>query len=173
MMLDLQHRQGAVVIHLRTAATTALNFELLDSLAAAIVYIGPDRPIVLTGEGNVFAYDLNLAPGPARPNALERLSGVLGAVHDHPLPVVAAINGDAVGTGYALAEAADLRIMSGGVVQPSSQQATRFHPKTAVAAGLVDLHCSPGHLVDLALRLATRSCSQTALVGGRQGSTAA
>lgn len=163
-MLDLEHRQEAAVVRIRASAGV-LEPELLDGLAAAIIYIGPDRPIVLTGDGGVFAHDLDPAPGPARTNALNRLPGVLAALRAHPLPVVAAINGDAIGAGYTLAEAADLRIMSGGVLQPMARHAMHLRPSAAAAAGLVEFHCSPGHLLDLALRLAAHGRPQTAMAG--------
>lgn len=163
-MLDLQHRNEAVVVRIRATPSGVLNAELLDGLAAAITYIGPDRSIVLTGEDGVFAPDLPVH-GRARAEAVNRLPGVLGALRAHPCPVVAAINGDAIGAGFALAEAADARIMSGGVVETSARRAAHFRPRAAMAAGLVELHCSPGHLLDLALRLAGGSPSQTALAG--------
>ncbi|MFF1610317.1 enoyl-CoA hydratase-related protein [Amycolatopsis sp. NPDC058278] len=162
-MLDLDYRRDAIVVRIRTATPAVLDSVLLDGLAAAITYIGPRRPIVLTGVGGVFAPDVETAPCPARTDALNRLPGVLSALRSHPLPMVAAINGDAIGAGYALAETADVRIMSGGAVEPSSRRALRLQPRAAVAAGLVELHCSPGHLIDLALRLAAQP--QGALAG--------
>ncbi|WP_329047389.1 enoyl-CoA hydratase-related protein [Amycolatopsis sp. NBC_01488] len=162
-MLDLDYRRDAIVVRIRTATPGVLDAAVLDGLAAAITYIGPGRPIILTGDGDVFAPDVDPAPGPARTDAQNRLRNVVSALRSHPLPVVAAINGDAIGAGYALAEAAGVRIMSGGAVEPSSRRARRFPARAAVAAGLVELHCSPGHLIDLALRLAAHQ--QPALAG--------
>ncbi len=142
-MLELNYRREAIVVRIQAPT---LDVELLDGLAAAIAYIGPERPIILTGVGDVFAPDLDPLP-----ETRNRLSEVLGALRRHPLPVVAAINGDTIGAGYALAEAADVRIMAGGVIQPS---ATRLDATAAVAAGLVELHCAPARLLGLALRLA-------------------
>jgi enoyl-CoA hydratase len=150
-MLDLHWRGNVVVVRFRAAGV--LDLEVLDGLSAALAYIGPGRPIVLTGTGTVFAPGADPAPGPARAAVLARLPEVLGALRAHPMPVVAAINGDATGAGFSLAEAAGFRIMSGGVVH---RGATRYTAREAVAAGLVELHCSPARLLDLALRQAAR-----------------
>ncbi|GAB3375792.1 enoyl-CoA hydratase-related protein [Amycolatopsis echigonensis] len=127
----LEYRNGTVVVRFRAGET--------GQLVAALAYAGR-RPVVLTGIGRQFAPDLGAGPA-------------LAAVREHPAPVVAAINGDAIGAGYALAEAADLRIMSGGVVHPSGWPQP-LDAAAAVAAGLVDLHCPPARLLSLAVRLA-------------------
>ncbi|TNC21553.1 enoyl-CoA hydratase/isomerase family protein [Amycolatopsis alkalitolerans] len=156
-MLDLEYKPGAILIRIRAGARDALTAELLDSLAAAVAYVGPGRPIVLTGAGGVFAPDVSPVPGPVRAAPLHRLPQVLAALRAHPLPVVAALNGDAVGAGYELARAADARIMSGGIIRPSSESAVRYCPAAAVAAGLVDRCCAPAELIDVALRQVGRS----------------
>ncbi|WP_037370752.1 enoyl-CoA hydratase-related protein [Amycolatopsis orientalis] len=129
----LEYRNGTVVVRFRAGET--------DHLAAALAYAGP-RPVVLTGTAREFAPDLGTG-----------LRSALAAVRDHPAPVVAAVNGDAIGAGYELAEAADLRIMSGGVVHPAGWPHA-LGPAAAVAAGLVDLQCPPARLLSLAVRLA-------------------
>ncbi|GHE89084.1 hypothetical protein GCM10017786_21410 [Amycolatopsis deserti] len=149
-MLDLHYQSGAVVVRIRTAPRP-LDTELLDGLAAAITYIGPAHPIVLTGAHGVFAPDVAPTGVPARAAVLERLPLVLEALRSHPLPVVAALNGDAIGAGYRLAEAAGVRIISGGVVQPAPPRGVRYGPRAAVAAGLADVHCAPGDLIGAAL----------------------
>ncbi|MDQ0381254.1 enoyl-CoA hydratase/isomerase family protein [Amycolatopsis thermophila] len=161
MMLDLHYQSGAVVVRIRTAPG-ALSAELLDGLAAALTYIGPGHPVVLTGAHDVFAPDVEPVGVPARAAALERLPLVLDALRAHPLPVVAAVNGDAVGAGYRLAEAADLRIISGGVVHPAPPRGIRYGARAAVAAGLADVHCAPDALIRLAVGHAT---ARTALAG--------
>ncbi|WP_020659643.1 enoyl-CoA hydratase-related protein [Amycolatopsis benzoatilytica] len=143
----LEYRNGTVVLRLRTGEA-GLDTAALDALVAALAYAGP-RPIVLTGAGRRFAPDL--AAGVER----AALTAALAAVRRHPAPVVAAMNGDAVGAGYALAEAADLRIMSGGVVHPDGWPQP-VEAAAATAAGLVDLQCPPARLLGFAVRLAAR-----------------
>ncbi|NBH02585.1 hypothetical protein [Amycolatopsis sp. SID8362] len=80
-MLELQYSRGVVVVRVRPAPSGSLNRELLDRLGAALAYIGPDRAIVLTGTGDVFAPDLPAADGLARTTALSRLREVRSAVN--------------------------------------------------------------------------------------------
>ncbi|RSM72954.1 hypothetical protein DL991_32675 [Amycolatopsis sp. WAC 01375] len=162
-MIDLEYRRETAVIRIRSTKSGVLDSELLDRLAAALAYIGPDRPIILTGDRDVFAPDLDPVAGLARTEGWKRLQCALNALRAHPCPIVAAINGDAIGAGYTLAEAADMRIMSGGIVRPSTRSGESFYAKAAAEAGLVELHCSPGNLLDLALRLAAHDRSRAAL----------
>ncbi|UKD57009.1 enoyl-CoA hydratase-related protein [Amycolatopsis sp. FU40] len=132
----LEYRNGTVVVRFLAEET--------GHLAAALAYAGP-LPVVLTGTARQFAPDLGAG-----------LRSAAAAVRKHPAPVVAAVNGDAIGAGYALAEAADLRIMSGGVVHPAGWPRP-LDAAAAAAAGLVDLQCPPARLLSLAVRLAGRA----------------
>lgn len=70
---------------------------------------GGARVLVVTGEGTAFCSgaDLGGVYGEAFRAALY---GMLGAITSAPVPVVAAVNGPAIGAGTQLAIAADLRI---------------------------------------------------------------
>ncbi|WP_235875768.1 enoyl-CoA hydratase-related protein [Saccharopolyspora terrae] len=150
LMLDLEHRDVAVLVRIRPADRRVLTAELLDSLTEALAYIGPDRAVVLTGARGVFAPDLDPVEGPSRDAARLALPAALSALRAHPLPVVAALNGDAVGAGYALAAAADVRIMSTGTVQPASGFGPHRTPES-FALGSVDFRCTAAELISLAL----------------------
>lgn len=163
-MLDLEYRNGTVVIRFRPAPRGILTAELLDSVAEAIAYVGGEFPLVLTGSGGVFAPDLDPREGPARHAASSRLPRVLRALRTHPLPVVAAVNGDATGAGYLLARAADLRIMSGGLIRPTPNSVP-YGVAAAAAAGLVEHRSEPRNLLDAALRRAG-GLRRTAIVTG-------
>ncbi|KAA9160043.1 hypothetical protein FPZ12_018295 [Amycolatopsis acidicola] len=146
-MLDVEYWTAAALVRIRRAPRGVLSADLLDGLGAAVGYIG-DRPIVLTGSGGVFAPDLDPAP-----EAASRLADVLSAFRAHASPVVAAINGDAIGAGYALASAARARVMSGGDICPVPG-GSRFSVAAALAEGLVERACAPADLLGEALHLA-------------------
>lgn len=152
IMLDLHYRRGVVVVRFRP------DPGLLDRLGAALAYIGSRRSIVLTGTGAVFAPDLATGEGAG-------LTEVLDALRAHPLPVVAAINGDAIGTGWALAEAADVRVMSGGVIQPDPAAAVCYRVRAALATGLVEYATTPANLLTDAMTLAGRLEPQIVAAG--------
>ncbi len=112
-MLDLEERDGVAVIHLHGAGHNRLDTALLRRLAAALEFVGPTRPVVLTGHRRTFAIGAEVA---ATPELLAAQDVALRAVAEHQAPVVAAVNGDALDTGFALAAAADVRLMDGGLI---------------------------------------------------------
>ncbi|RBM17149.1 hypothetical protein DI005_22935 [Prauserella sp. PE36] len=149
-MIDLEYQAGTIVIRTRTGPV--LTGEVLEGLSAAITYVGAVHPIVLTGADGVFAPDLDPMIGPGRTRARTYLWRVLRELRAHPLPVVAAVNGDAVGAGYLLAEAADVRVMSGGFLQPSPRSGVSYCARTAVTVGLVEHQCAAAELIEASLR---------------------
>jgi 2-(1,2-epoxy-1,2-dihydrophenyl)acetyl-CoA isomerase len=79
--------------------------EGLEDLAAG----GRCRAVVLCGAGRHFCAGADLADGPPRP---EGIYAQAARVFDVELPIVAAVQGAAVGAGLGLALAADFRIVS-------------------------------------------------------------
>jgi enoyl-CoA hydratase len=76
---------------------------------------------VLTGAGSCFSAGVDLRAiidgEPAYTDRfLATVSAAFLAVFDHPAPVVAAINGHAIAGGCVLAMAADVRLMSTGLI---------------------------------------------------------
>ncbi|GAA5124131.1 enoyl-CoA hydratase-related protein [Haloechinothrix salitolerans] len=112
-MLDLEERDGVAVIHLHGADHNRLDTALLRRLAAAMGFVGPTRPVVLTGHRRTFAIGAEVA---GTPELLAAQDDALRAVAEHQAPVVTALNGDALDTGFALAAAADVRLMERGLI---------------------------------------------------------
>lgn len=95
----------------------ALTGELLDALADAVA--DAEGPIVVAGAGDVFCTggDLaDLAAASRDPDAarrfVERLVGALDVVERHDAPVVASVDGAALGGGFELVAAADVAVAS-------------------------------------------------------------
>lgn len=98
------------------AFDAAMRKLLRDTLQA----LGEDadvRVVVLTGEGRVFSAGADLKAGvpdaaQARAQLVDEYGPALAAIADMPKPVIAALDGPAVGIGLAYALTCDLRIMA-------------------------------------------------------------
>ena len=114
----------------RPERRNALQAEQWAALAA-VVREAPDkgaRVIVLTGAGTAFCAGADL--NDISPEAMaEQLEGVYRAVREAPVPVIAYVNGPAVGAGAQLALHCDLRVVAAR---------GRFRIPAAVISMLVD-----------------------------------
>jgi enoyl-CoA hydratase/carnithine racemase len=100
----------------------ALDHELLDALAEACGRLDA-RCLLITGEGQMFSagYDIGTFEDPERfADEAERLvahpfHAAIEALERYPYPVVAALNGHAIGGGLELAITADVRVAASGI----------------------------------------------------------
>jgi enoyl-CoA hydratase len=108
----------------RPERRNALSAELCDDLRGHLEQAEGLRAVVITGEGVAFCAGADIARraqdtgggldhggGDSFRPAFER---VLDAIVDHPAPVIAAVNGAALGAGMQLAVACDLRVVAPG-----------------------------------------------------------
>ena len=104
----------------RPDALNALNDEVLAGLEGAFHALGVNRSIravILTGAGRAFAAGADVKAmagfGPLEARAFaQRGQRVFNLIEDFPHPVIAAVNGYALGGGCELAMACDIRIAS-------------------------------------------------------------
>lgn len=114
-MLGVTTDGDVVIIELqREERRNALNLELCKEIHAAVdeaVEAGA-RAIVITGQGTAFCAGADLG-GVYGPEFLEGLYGMLTRLTKVPVPLIAAVNGPAIGAGTQLAMACDLRVADG------------------------------------------------------------
>ena len=111
-MLGVTREDAVVVLELqREERRNALNLELCQEIHAAVDAAVDDdaRAIVVTGQGSVFCSGADLG-GVYGSEFLEALYGMLHHLTRVPVPIIAAVNGPAIGAGTQLAMACDLRV---------------------------------------------------------------
>jgi enoyl-CoA hydratase len=98
----------------RPERRNALNSELVDGLRVAIEQAATEdvHAIVLTGQGTVFCAGADLSGDVLAADYPDRLIALNLAIDKAPMPVIAAINGPAIGAGLQLAMICDLRVVA-------------------------------------------------------------
>lgn len=118
--IRLTHEAGVATVTLtRPDVMNALNTQMRAEITHAVRDAAREaRVIVLTGEGRAFCSGQDLGDGVNADTAdLERTlrdeyEPMLHALHDSPVPTIAAVNGTAVGAGVSLALSCDVVIAS-------------------------------------------------------------
>jgi enoyl-CoA hydratase len=92
----------------------ALNSELADGLRNAVETAAAEEmhAIVLTGQGSVFCAGADLSGDAFAADYPDRLIALNKSIDAAPMPVIAAVNGPAIGAGLQLAMICDLRVVA-------------------------------------------------------------
>jgi enoyl-CoA hydratase len=114
-MIGVSRVDNVTTIELqRPERRNALNSELVEGLRKAVEQAGAEdiRAIVLTGQGSVFCAGADLSGDAFAEDYPDRLIALHKSIDSAPMPVIAAINGPAIGAGLQLAMICDLRVVS-------------------------------------------------------------
>lgn len=155
--LRVERRQGAAWCVLDRPPLNLLEPALIARVEAAFRELGADptvRVAVLTGAGRAFTAGMDVrvlrdldAAGARR--LITALHDALDAVHRAPFPTIAALNGPALGAGFELALACDLRV--------AAEEATLGLPEVRVGvpsviqAALLPPLVGPGRAAEMLL----------------------
>jgi len=146
----------------RPERRNALNGELCAQLRDDLLGGSELRAIVITGAGTAFCAGADLVTRFAPTDSASEVpvdtfrpafEELLDAIVDHPAPVIAAVNGPAMGAGMQLAVACDLRVAA---------PAARF----AIPVGKLGVHLSTRNIWRLA-ELAGQGSARDFLLAGR------
>src|SRR5262249_12065590 len=145
----------------RQERRNALNSELCRDLRGCFEWHPELRAFVITGSGSAFCAGADLVTrladgdGPEGPSDTFRpaFEQLLDAIVDYPAPVIAAINGAAIGAGMQLAVACDIRVAALGA-------------RLAIPGGRLGIHLSPRNIWRLA-HLVGQGAARDFLLAGR------
>jgi len=143
----------------REERRNALNGDLCDALRVHLQESGDVRAIVITGSGTAFCAGADLVTrfashgDTATDTFRPAFEEVLDAIVAHPAPVVAALNGPAIGAGMQLAVACDVRVAA-----PEA--------RLAIPGGKLGIHLSARNIWRLA-QLVGQAAARDFLLAGR------
>lgn len=108
---------GITEIIIDRPPVNALDFGTIEALASAFEGADRNNPILLTGGGSVFSAGVDTkafaAYTPAEKAAMIRaITRMTASLVCHPAPVIAAVNGHALGGGFVLMLCADVRLIT-------------------------------------------------------------
>ena len=113
-MIHAEQRGAVALVTIdRPERRNAVDHEALEGLQRAVAGAAGTRVLVLTGAAGHFCAGADLT-GVEDASFAATLRGVLQALHDAPFPVIAAVEGAALGAGTQLAIACDLRVAAPG-----------------------------------------------------------
>jgi len=155
--IQVERRGGVAWCTLDRPPLNLIDPALIAALREAFDYLARDpgvRAAVLTGAGRAFTAGMNVhvlrdldAVGARR--LIVSLCGAIEAVHKAPFPVIAAVNGPALGAGFELALACDLRIA--GRAASFGLPEVRVGVPSVIQAALLPVLVAPGRAAELLL----------------------
>jgi 2-(1,2-epoxy-1,2-dihydrophenyl)acetyl-CoA isomerase len=130
------------ILELRRPPDNYFDVRMVTALVEALEELSADgtcRAAVLCSEGKHFCAGARLAPGvrpPEREGAGSEMYDTAVRLWEQPLPIVAAIQGAAIGGGLGLALSADFRVATPAARFSANFSALGFHPGFAISATL-------------------------------------
>ncbi|MBM7276364.1 enoyl-CoA hydratase/isomerase family protein [Gordonia rubripertincta] len=167
---------GSTVVHVELDASgvarvtldrahrlNAINAELSGALSRALAELGENprcRAIVLSGAGRAFCSGLDLAAGLTAEDdgddpmtasyvAMRRAVSIVTTMREIPQPVIAAVRGHAVGAGFAIAAAADIRVCAPDAVFNAVFTSLGVSAGDLGLSWLLPRLISPGHAAEI------------------------
>lgn len=117
------HTGGITEIIIDRPPVNALDFRSVEALASAVEKADRKSPILLTGGGSVFSAGVDTKAFAAyspveKAGMIRAITRMTANLVCHPAPVIAAVNGHALGGGFVLMLCADVRLITD---QPSAR----------------------------------------------------
>jgi len=158
-----QRDDGVRILTFDSPPANAVDLDVVTDFGRVLEAAAADaacKAVVITGAGRIFCAGINTKIVPTYSSEttaefLRQISRLIFALYRLPKPVVAAINGHAVGAGMVLALAADKRIAAAGEYKIGLTEVTAGIPYPAGPMIVVQSELSPPAMRRLALEGAT------------------
>lgn len=158
-MIELEvSGDGPAVVRLARPPVNALDRALVDAIADGVdeAVRGGAPAIVVTGRGSCFSagIDTKLAASATREQQAESILAInrmVDVLYSAPIPVVAALNGHALGGGLVVALACDVRVAASGAYKLALNEAAAGVPFPAGPLQVVSAELDPSVLRELCL----------------------
>ena len=158
-MIHLEREPGGVaLLRLARPPVNALDLELVQAIERGVRAVGDSdaRALVLTGDGSCFSagIDTKLAPtydAQQRRDSINAINQLVATICSASVPVLAAINGHAMGGGLVIALACDLRLAGRGEHRLALNEVSAGVPFPAGPLAVVRSELDPSVMRDLCL----------------------
>ena len=158
-MIHLEREPGGVaLLRLARPPVNALDLELVQAIERGVRAVGDSdaRALVLTGDGSCFSagIDTKLAPtydAQQRRDSINAINQLVATICSASVPVLAAINGHAMGGGLVIALACDLRLAGRGEHRLALNEVSAGVPFPAGPLAVVRAELDPSVMRDLCL----------------------
>jgi enoyl-CoA hydratase len=153
-----RNADGLRIVRLQRPPVNALDLELVRAITTAIAQAVDERApaIVLTGHGACFSAGIDTKVVPTytdeqRREAIGAINTMVSVIYAAPIPIVAAVNGHAIGGGLVMALACDLRVAVRGDYRVALNEVAAGVPFPAGPLALVRAELDPPVVRDLCL----------------------
>jgi enoyl-CoA hydratase len=158
-VIDLEHQAGGVgLLRMARPPVNALDLEFVRAIARGVRAVADSDALglVLTGDGPCFSAGIDMKAAPAydarqRRDSIHAINELVETICSAALPVVAAINGHAMGGGLVIALACDLRVAAGGEHKLALNEVAAGVPFPAGPLAVVRAELDPSVMRDLCL----------------------
>ncbi|GHH62545.1 enoyl-CoA hydratase/isomerase family protein [Lentzea cavernae] len=168
--VEVEQQDGVRVLRLANGKANTLTPDVCRELSAALATALSDgEAVVLIGAGTMFSAGIDLHALLADTGRIgefrEALVESFSALFHYPHPIVAAVNGNAVGGGAIYAAACDYTIMSRGRGRIGTPELRAGIPFPDLGIEILRHRVSPGVLTELALRGSLYDATQARSIG--------
>jgi enoyl-CoA hydratase len=158
-VIDLEREAGGVaLLRMARPPVNALDLELVRAITRGVAAVTESDAcaVVLTGDGSCFSAGIDTKVAPTydahqRRDAINAINELVATICSTPLPVVAAINGHAMGGGLVIALACDLRVAARGEHKLALNEVVAGVPFPAGPLAVVRAELDPSVMRDLCL----------------------